>query len=295
MPPPTYGRPMRGALRHRARGIAISGIVAALVALSGAPAHAADVHGDDGADRYVGTGGLILPGSVPDETRHRVASCGDCGWRLTTPCVEPALGTPFGGQPACTSVTRGCPQGELLRTWFRGSGSGWRDLGLICLGAGGPVTVSDVSKRVRDRVDQSVPALRPAAQPSTGVLAQLPVVFVSGQPGGAQHWDMSVAGLGVGLTATPRWVWSFGDGARLATEDAGRPHPVGGVSHVYRASGTRTVDVTTEWSASFTVAGLGPFPVEEPVRQEATMRVVVGEGRAVLTPPPWNRSRGMAE
>lgn len=286
---------MRGAGRNRARGIAIAGLVVALVALSGAPALAADVHGDDGADRYVGTGGLILPGSVPDGTRRTVASCDGCEWRLSAPCVEPALGTPFGGQPACTSVTRGCPHGELLRTWFRGPGSGWRDLGLICLGAGGPVTVSDVSQQVRDRVEESVPGLRPAAQPSTGVLAQLPVVFVSGQPGGAQSWEMSVAALRVELTATPRWVWSFGDGARLATEDPGRPHPVGGVSHAYRTPGARSVEVTAEWSASFTVAGLGPFPVREPVRQAAALALVVGEGRAVLTPPPWNRSPGMAE
>lgn len=273
----------------------MAGIVAVLVALSGAPAHAADVHGDDGADRYVGTGGLILPGSVPDETRHRVASCGDCGWRLTTPCVEPSLGTPFSGQAACVSVTRGCPHGELLRAWFHGPETGWQAIGLVCLGPGGPVTVSDVSQRVLDRVEQSVPPLRPSAQPSSGVLAQLPVVFVTGQPAGAQRWAMAVSGVRVELTASPRWVWSFGDGARLGTEDPGQRHPVGGVSHTYRASGTRTVDVTAEWSASFTAAGLGPFPVEEPVRQTATLGLVVGEGRAVLTPPPWNRSPGMAE
>ena len=275
--------------------VAIVGVFAALVLLSAGPARAADVQGDDAADRYVGTGGLILPGSIPDETRQTVASCAGCAWRLTTPCVEPGLGTPFNGQSGCGSVTRGCPRGELLRAWFRGEGQEWRAIGLVCLGPGGPLTVRDVSDTVRDRVEQSVPALRPSAQPSTGVLAQLPVVFVSGQPGGAQHWVMSVAGVGVALTASPRWVWTFGDGARLATADPGSRHPIGGVGHVYRSAGARLVEVTSEWSATFTVAGLGPFPVAEPVRQAATIGVLVGEGRAVLTPPPWNGTPGMTQ
>jgi len=285
---------------HRLGGIATARIIAAalvatLVVLSGGSAHAADVHGDDGGDRYVGTGGLILPGSVPEGTRRTVAACADCAWRLTTPCAEPTLGTPFSGQEACVSVTRGCPHGELVRAWFRGPGSGWGAIGLVCLGPGGPLTVRDVAQRVRDRVEQSVPALRPSAQPSTGVLAQLPVVFASGQPGGAQRWTMPLAGAQVELTASPRWAWSFGDGARLATDDPGHPHPVAGVSHAYRAPGTRAVDVTAQWSATFTVAGMGPFPVDEPVRQTATLEVVVGEGRAVLTPPPQDRSPDVAE
>lgn len=268
---------------------------AALAVLAGGPAHAADVHGDDGADRYVGTGGLILPASVPAVTRVTVASCRDCAWRLTTPCIEPALGTPFSDQPGCTSVTRGCPGGELLRAWFRGNGSDWRPIGLVCLGPGGPLTVDGVSEAVRDRVERAVPPLRPSAQPPAGVLAQLPVVFVSGQPGGAQEWEMSLPAARVDVRATPRWVWSFGDGGRLSTADPGRRYPVGGIGHVYRAAGVRAVEVTTEWSATFTVAGLGPFPVDEPVRQSAALEIVVGEGRAVLTPPPRHGSAGMAQ
>lgn len=38
----------------------------------------------------------------------------------------------------------------------------------------------------------------------------------------------------------------------------------------------------TTWAATFTVDGLGPFPVVEPVRQQAALRLAVGEGRAVL-------------
>ena len=267
-----------------------------LVVLTGmAAAWAADVEGDDGADRYVGTGGLILPASVPEPTRRSVAECPDCAWRLSTPCLEPGLGTPFTGQRTCTSVVRGCPHGQLLRTWFRGHGTGWQDLGLVCLGPAGPVTVASVAGAVGERVEQDVPPLRPTAEPARGVIAQLPVLFQSGQPGGAQRWPMSVLGARVEVTATPRWQWSFGDGGRTDTAEPGRRYPVGGIAHAYRSEGVRSVVVRTAWSATFTVEGLGPFPVEEPVRQEATLVITVGEGRAVLTPPARVAEPGVAE
>ncbi len=45
-------------------------LVAVVACLSGAPAvRASDVHGDEEQDRYVGTGGLILPGSIDHATR----------------------------------------------------------------------------------------------------------------------------------------------------------------------------------------------------------------------------------
>jgi hypothetical protein len=268
----------------------------ALVALSGAPgARAADVEGDDGGDRYVGSGGLILPASVPESTRRTVAGCQECSWRLTTPCVQSGLGTPFAGQGTCTSVVRGCPGGQLLRTWFRGHGSGWRDLGLVCLGPAGPVTVAAVADAVHDRVVQDVPPLRPTAQPARGVVTQLPVLFQSGQPGGAQRWPMAVLGTRIEVTATPTWQWSFGDGGGAETSDPGRHYPVGGVAHAYRTAGERGVVVRAVWSATFVVDGLGPFRVDEPVRQEAAVVVAVGEGRAVLTPPARDGRRAVAE
>ena len=247
------------------------------------PAHAADVHGDDAGDRFVGTGGLVLPGSVGQRVRHEVASCLGCAWRLTSPCAEPVDGVAFDGQPACLTVVRGCPSGHLLRSWFRPEGGAWRDLGLVCLPASGPVTIRELGAAAGEAVARGVPELSAGAQPAGGVVAQLPVHFRSGQPAGPQAWTVDLLGHGVAITARPVWTWEFGDGARAVTADPGGRYPDGGVSHAYRRPGVMPVSCRVQWSAVFEVDGLGPFPVPEQVQQEDVVLVRVGEGRAVLT------------
>jgi hypothetical protein len=153
-----------------------------------------DVRGDDDRDAYVGTGGLILPASVDPDTRRVVASCAGCRWRLATPCEIPASGTAFDGQPTCLSVVRGCPGGHLLRSWFQGDGQPWRDLGLVCIPPGGPVTVADVGRELRGGFERGIPVLRPGFQPTQGILTQIPVVLDSGQPAGPRTWRLDLLG-----------------------------------------------------------------------------------------------------
>lgn len=253
-------------------------VLALLVAIpiSVGPARATDVHGDDARDRYVGTGGLVLPGTVDTTTRRQVAECGDCDWRLSSPCVASVLGNAFGD--GCLSVVRGCPGGTLLRTWFRDGPQPWRDLGLMCVGPGGPVTVATVGGAARDRVERGIPPAAPAFLPAHGVLAQLPVRFASGQRPGDRHWSMQVLGTPVSIVAHPGWDWDFGDGSRLHDSDQGM------AEHVYRRSDVFSVACTTTWAATYTVDGLGPFPVPEPVTQVWRGSVDVGEGRAILVP-----------
>jgi hypothetical protein len=169
---------------------------------------AADVHGDDEADRYVGTGGLVLPRSVARHTRAEVAGCASCEWRLTTPCVESPAGVAFSGQAVCQSVVRGCPGGEqLVRAWFRRGAGPWDEIALICRADGPPPTIAAIEGRARERFVRSRRAARllPAVH---GVLAQLPVGFDlpagrSGHqhlrdPGRARH-RLGQSGLVVGL------------------------------------------------------------------------------------------------
>jgi hypothetical protein len=246
---------------------------------------AADVHGDDERDRYVGTGGLLLPGSIDAGTRSTVAACGTCQWRLSTPCLLSPLGHAFDGQSPCMSVVRGCAAGDqLLRAWFRDGVDPWREIGLVCIGPAGPRTVSDVGRAAAGRFEQDLPDLAPTAQPERGVVAQVPVVFGSGQGSGGTQYRYQVLGTDVVLTAAPRWRWDFGDGAGLHTDLPGGRFPLANVAHPYRRAGEYRVGVTTTWSATFTVAGLGPFPVDEMITQNRWMTVRVGEGRAVLTP-----------
>jgi hypothetical protein len=248
------------------------------------PVPAADVYGDDLNDQFVGTGGLLLPGSVDSRTRTEVADCDGCSWRLSTPCIESAMGNPFDGEPACMSVVRGCPAMQrLLRAWFRPAAQRWREVGLVCVGSSGPVTVEQLGHRVRERFVEGIPASTPGFQPHVGVVAQLPVAFDSGRRSADVERTYRVLGEVVRLMATPRWRWEFGDGASLDTDDPGGAYPHLEVGHVYRTAGTRTVLLQTTWTARFTVDGLGPFVVPEEVEQVTRLRIDVGEGRALLT------------
>lgn len=259
--------------------------VGVLVATAPAEAQvlAADVHGDDEQDKYVGTGGLILPGSVDSVTRRTVAQCPSCRWRLTAPCIRSDAGVPFSGQPVHQCEVRACgPDEQLLRAWFSSGDGAWRDLGPVCIGAGGPVTVSHVGEVVQDGFAKEVRRSHAQAQPARGVVAQLPVVFDSGQAGPPISAGYDVAGARVTLEATPAWSWEFGDGVIMSTTDPGGRYPHTVVSHAYRQAGRYRVRLTTMWSGTFTVDGLGPFAVDQPIRQDVEFAVQVGEGRAVL-------------
>lgn len=242
------------------------------------PGQAVDVIGDDEADRYTGSGGLILPASVEESTRVRVAECADCRWRMTDPCS-------IDGE-ACDSVTRGCPAGrQFLRAWIsRDAGQTWEEIGLVCVPASGPVTVGSISREIRDEFEQALPPSSLRTQPARGVLPYLPVVFHSGQPGQIDPIEVEVAGYRVVVTPTPRWSWDFGDGTAITTTIPGSTYPDLTVSHPYRSGGQHHVRVTTTWTATVMVDGMGPFEVRGPITQQASALVRVGQARAVIVP-----------
>lgn len=263
--------------------VLVIALVAVLAIGSGAPAHAVDVVGDDGADRYTGTGGLILPSGVDTQTRQRVATCQDCRWRLVAPCIHRP---DEGAQVACMSMVSGCPAGETrLRVWLsRDAGATWSDEGLMCLGPSGPVTVRGIDTALHAEFERRLPVGQISIEPPGGVLPYLPVVFDSGQPATVGSSRHTVLGERVELSPHPQWHWMFGDGATLDTTLPGSHYPDLQVSHAYREGGTMGVSVLTTWTADFRVDGLGPFPVSEPVRQRFTRTFEVGQARAVLVP-----------
>lgn len=271
-------KPLLAAFATTTAGAVILASSWALSVALASSAQAVDVVGDDEADRYVGSGGLVLPGTVPEQTRVRVASCADCRWKMTDPCVTE------GG--SCDSVTRGCAAGrQLLRAWIsRDAGRTWEELGLVCIAPSGPVTVAEVGEAIQEDFEQALPAGRIRYQPPRGVLPYLPVVFHSGQPAGIPPIDVEVAGFRVVVTPTPRWSWDFGDGSRLDVGIPGSSYPDMSVSHAYRIGGAREVRVTTTWRATVMIDGLGPFEVQGPVTQESAATIRVGQARAVLVP-----------
>lgn len=268
---------------RRVVAVALSWAVLACVPTA---AHAAlvpprvDISVDDEADRFVGTGGLVLPATVADATRREVAECSECRWRLREPCAGVFA-------PGCIIILHACEgmDEQLLRAWVsRDGGATWDNRGLICVSAAGPVTVAAAGAAIQDNFERIMPSSRITFQPRRGVLPYLPVIFRSGQPQSVPPTTYEVAGQQVVLSPIPRWGWDFGDGTMLDTHVAGSAYPDLAVSHGYSRGGRYQVEVTTIWSATYTVDGLGPFPILSPVTQIDTAVVQVGQARGVLIP-----------
>ena len=290
-----------GAVLHRVvvRGwrqlvVICAAVVALALVLIVSPAQAATpvpsptpttgVQGDDGRDVYVGSGGLVIPARHwrgDPSGRRQVLECADCFWRMTTACTSLQFDT-----GSCPASHVGCPSGLIrVRVWLKQGSGPWVLTGYACVGGSPPPSRASVERAVRDLSIQALPALRPSYQPASGALTGLPVDFWSGQSRlGLQQADLSVLGVQVRLDAQPRWQWVWGDGGSLSTIDPGGRYPRMTVTHTYLRNGSQIVRVTSWWRATFTVEGLGPYPVPgADLSQAADMRVEVRPAHSVLT------------
>lgn len=261
------------------RAIAIIlGATVSLAALSG-PARAVDVTVEQ--DRYVGTNAIIVPASVDARTREQLSTCDGCAWRFTAPCIQDPT-DPGGG---CASVVRGCPAGrELLRVWFMQGSGPWEERGIVCIEERDIVPVTRLASEARQRFERRVPGPTPSCEPPSGAVTQIPLVCTSGQSAERPRWDESLLGVDVRIDAAPVWTWEFEPGAVLQTASPGGTYPDMSITHTYRTAGARTIRVTTEWRGVYTADGLGPFPLPA-IRKDATLPVMIGQARAVLTRP----------
>ncbi len=253
-------------------------------AASPTPVPSTGVQGDDGRDVYIGSGGLVIPARHwrgDPSGRRQVLECTDCQWRMTTACTSLQFDT-----GSCPASHVGCPSGLIrVRVWLKHGDGPWVLTGYACVGGSPPPSRSSIERAVRGLSIQALPALRPSFQPGSGALTGLPVVFWSGQSRfGLQQADLSVLGVQVTLTAQPRWQWSWGDGDSLATSDPGGRYPLMTVTHTYRRNGVQIVRVLSQWRASYTVEGLGPYPVPgADLSQNGIVRVEVRPAHSVLT------------
>ena len=275
----------------RTRFAAVVALMVGLVALASSPSQAQPtptpstaVQGDDGRDVYVGSGGLVIPARHwrGDATgRREVLECADCQWRMTTACTSLQFDT-----GSCPASHVGCPSGLIrVRVWLKHGGGPWVLTGYACVGGTPPPTRDAVERVVHDLSIAALPPLRPSFQPSRGALTGLPVDFWSGQNrGGLRRANLDVLGIRVELDAQPRWEWLWGDGRSLTTSDPGGRYPILSVTHTYLHNGAQTVYVVSRWRASFTVEGLGPYPVPgADLSQSAMLVLTVRPAHSVLT------------
>lgn len=246
----------------------------ALGPMSGAEADVTII-GDDDEDAFVGTGSLLLPPQIATDFREVAATCPGCTWRSVIQCEMTSAG-------ACRGPARLCgPDGYWLRVFLTRPDGTEINLGAACFGSGGPVSRETAEAQLRDRIVALVPELRAWRQPSGRVLPHLPVVFGVTQSEQPLVESFELVGLPIELTARPRWVWDFG-ATSLATSSAGRRWPDATVDHAYRRAGTAQARVTAVWKATYEVAGVGPLAIDEPVTQQTSLDIPVGQGRAVL-------------
>ena len=245
------------------------------------PVHAAgpNVGGNNSLAAYVGTGGLLLPGSFSGSaaTKKSVASCLGCTWRYTIYCTQGA------GLP-CKHAVTSCPRGSLLyRVGFGRTPTTVATIGSVCWGSGEPVTRRAVESRLSDQVLKYVPALKPGFNPAGGSITSIPVIFWTGQPTSFRPPAFSITGHTVTIDATPTWRWSWADGSSQWKSVPGAAYPSRQITHQYRSPGTYAVGVTTVWSAEYTVAGVGTFAVDgEVIRQSKSLSVPVRSAQTVL-------------
>ena len=217
--------------------------------------------------------------------------CVDCEWTFVPACLP--NGPEPGADAMCPAAATACENrggGILMRVYVRQGGGAWQSRGTVCIGGGNPnvVTVDDVradaGAAYRERMRP--PAATISTQPRTTQVVNIPTYFTAT---GAQTMTSTFGPpeVRMTITATPAYVWDFGDGTTLETVSPGGPYPDGDVRHTYTSAARRTVTLTTRWRAEFTVATalgtFGPFEIGGPAVAPSTSRVVeVREARAVL-------------
>ena len=238
------------------------------------------VIGVDEQDAYVGTGGLLLPGSFSGSTttRRHVASCVGCTWKYTVYCA-------YGNDAMCAHSVVTCPLGKVrYRVWFGTSPDAVHVVGSVCWGSSHPVTRERAAKEIRSRAIDFVPTLNAQVQPRDGTVTAVPAVFQTNQPRSAKSALWHLAGQPVQVTAEAKWWWQWGDGTSAWFTKPGGLYPDTSVAHRYRAPGTYRARVDTIWSGTYTVSGLGPYAVGgDIVRQNDSVVVSVRSARTLLT------------
>ncbi len=253
---------------------------------------AVSVVGDEEAERYVGSGAVLLPTSVDRETRHQAARCVGCRWKVTTPCLR----NDEHGDAGCRGSILGCPQGrEISRAWLARPGGEFEPVGLFCPSDGEVTSVADAAARVRGGFERHIPALRVHCAPNRGVVVGIPLHCHSLQHSANISWSDSVAGYLVQTSAVATWEWVFQQHLRVGgvasnwshvARQPGGPYPHPGVRQAFATAGTHGVQVRARWRGEFTVDGLGPFPISPDLEQRAALSVPTGSALAVIQGAP---------
>lgn len=239
-----------------------------------------NVIGDDGNDAYVGTGGLLLPSTFSGSgaTKRRVATCMGCVWKYSTYCASDSV-------DMCAHAVSTCPPRQVrYRVWFGLTRETVQVIGSVCWGWHTPATRKQIEDRLDDLVVRVVPTLNVHCEPPGDTLTSIPVICYTSQPAMFKPPGFTLATHTVRITASAKWRWSWGNDAVEWRSVPGRPYPSTQISHRFRFPGDYVVHVTTVWSASYIVSGLGNFTVGgDVITQNAQTDVAVHSAKSLRT------------
>jgi hypothetical protein len=209
------------------------------------------VGGDQGTGTVDGTGNQ---GSDPTSGTgvSSTDNCKGCTYRWVGVC-DPAL-----GNNGCPNA---CPAGFALESLIITNPALPAPIvgATQCRSPSG-ATPAQVQQAASDQFSQLLTTAHPTQQPANGGIVNLPTLFATNTPA-TQTFNETLLGVPVRLNVDASWTWDFGDGATLTTTDAGGSYPITSLSHTYRAAGQNTVNLTTNWAGTYSMAGGPPIVI----------------------------------
>jgi len=129
-----------------------------------------------------------------------------------------------------------------------------------------PAELVVASTSLSDRVSQMIPIGDIQFQPVSGATLHTPVFFWTTTPTKFEV-TLKVAGIPVGVSLKPEFLWEYGEGTTRQTSLPGAPYPLALNTFTYHHAGVKKIKLTTTWNGTFTVAGLSS-PIDGVITQK---------------------------
>ena len=137
------------------------------------------------------------------------------------------------------------------------------------------------STAVMDQVRSLLPTGVIMTQPTQQFLTHQPITFMTNIP---PRFVASLMVLRIPITIDLQatYIWSFGDGSSLITQDPGKPYPLATISHSYESSGAKNARLEVKWNGTWRAAGMSA-PINGGITQVYTRELLINGAAAAIT------------
>lgn len=118
-----------------------------------------------------------------------------------------------------------------------------------------PAKKTTTSQSLQDKLVEAIPTGGIAYSPSFEPLVGTPVFLWSDLPSVITK-KITIVGEVVTVELRPFFLWHYGDGVIYYTRDVGAPFPDGKIQHSYKNPGHYLIELITNWSGTFEIAGI---------------------------------------